>query len=282
MKAATLRYCACRCALCVETLTSCIALTQNWSMQIIGPGWALILNSTPSFRSILNTHAKFVTLTLHPLTSQCVRRTCHITAAHTSTAQPQLRVPMPRHCTSDITTSTGWGHTHLENVPVHIGDSARLVNPPQSRPLLNSELVLYACQAMHYDWAVYSFSNGHFSSLIKSHGLPFTICLACDTSKAGRSLFNEFVPKVSVFSSGNDLLNHIRASGHQSVISGYLINSHHFQTSKIASLFWKLQLLIAVQLRLIRLLSIVVAIMILDHDRRAVKSFIKGLEAAHW
>jgi hypothetical protein len=54
----------------------------------------------------------------------------------------------------DITTSTGWGHTHLENVPAHIGNLAWLVDPPQSRPLLNSELVLYTRQAMHYGWAV--------------------------------------------------------------------------------------------------------------------------------
>jgi hypothetical protein len=118
--------------------------------------------------------------------------------------------------------------------------------------------------------------------LIESHGLRFTICLVCDTSKAGHSLFNEFAPKATVFSSGNDLLNHIRASGHQSVISGYLINSYCFQTSKIKSSFWKLQLLIVAQLRLIRPLSIVLAIVIPDHDECAFKSFIKGLEAAHW
>ena len=135
---------------------------------------------------------------------------------------------------------------------------------------------------MHYDWAVYSFSNGHFSSLIEFHGLLFTIRLACDTSEAGRSLLNEFAPQAIVFSSGNDLLNHIRASGHQSVISGYLINSYRFQTSEITSSFWKLQLSIIAQLRLIRSLSIVVAVVIPDHDGRAVRSFIKGLESAHW
>ena len=135
---------------------------------------------------------------------------------------------------------------------------------------------------MKYDWAVYSFSNGHFSSSIKSHGLPFSICLACDTSESGRSLFNKFAPQATVFSLGNDLLNHIRALGHQSIISGYLINSYHFQTSEITTLFWKLLLSIIAQLRLIRSLSIIVAIVITDHDGRAVKSFIKGLEAAHW
>jgi hypothetical protein len=78
---------------------------------------------------------------------------------------------------------------------------------------------------MQYEWAVYSFLNGHFLSTVESRGLPFTICLACDTTKAGRSLFTEFVPNATVFSSGNNLLNHIRASGEQSIISGYLINS---------------------------------------------------------
>jgi hypothetical protein len=133
-----------------------------------------------------------------------------------------------------------------------------------------------------YDWAVFSFSNGHFLSSIESRSLPFTISLACDTTEAGRSLFHEFAPAASVFKSGNDLLNHIRASGEQSVISGYLINSYRFQTSDITSAFWKLQLSIIAQLRLIRSLSIVVAIVISDHDRCAIRSFSKGLAAAHW
>ncbi len=184
---------------------------------------------------------------------------------------------------TDIAGSSGWGNPHFENVPVHIGNRTQSDHfPPPSRQLLNSELALYAHQATRYDWAVYSFSNGHFSSSIKSHGLPFSICLACDTSESGRSLFNEFAPQATVFSSENDLLNHIRASGHQSIISGYLINSYCFHTSEITTSFWKLQLSIIAQLRLIRSLSLVVAIIIPDHDGRAVKSFVKGLEAAHW
>jgi len=88
---------------------------------------------------------------------------------------------------TDIDVSTGWGNPHIENVPVHIGDLPRSEHPtPTSRQLLNSELALYARQAMEYDWAMYLFSNGHFSSSIKSHGLPFSICLACNTSKSGR------------------------------------------------------------------------------------------------
>jgi len=103
-----------------------------------------------------------------------------------------------------------------------------------------------------------------------------------DTTKAGHSLFNEFAPNANVFSSRNDLLNHIRASGKQSIISGYLINSYCFRTSEVTSSFWKLQLSIITQLCLIRSLSVVMAIVIPDHDGRAAKSFAKGLEAAHW
>ena len=139
---------------------------------------------------------------------------------------------------TDITTSRGWGHTHLSNVPICAGKQGpEVLTATSSRHLLNSELALYARQATQYDWAVYSFSNGHFLSSIASHGLPFTIHLTCDTSEAGRSLFNEFTPDAVVFSSGNALLNHIQSSGQQSVISGYLINSYCFQTSKITSSF---------------------------------------------
>jgi hypothetical protein len=104
---------------------------------------------------------------------------------------------------------------------------------------------------MHFDWAVYSFSNGHFPLTIESRNLPFTICLACDSTERGQSLFHEFANSATVFSSGNDFLNHICASGDQSVISGYLINSYRFQTSEVTTLFWKLQLAIIAQLRLI-------------------------------
>jgi hypothetical protein len=95
---------------------------------------------------------------------------------------------------------------------------------------------------MNFDWAVYSFSNGHFSSAVETSNLPFTICLACNSTERGRSLFHKFASAATVFGSGNDLLTHIRESGDQSTISGYLINSYQFQTSKVTSKFWKLQL----------------------------------------
>ncbi len=83
-----------------------------------------------------------------------------------------------------------------------------------------------------------------------------------------------FATGVRVFGSGNKLLNHIQASGETSPIHGYLINSYQFQTSKVTSSFWKLQLPIIAQLRLIRLLSVVVAVVIRDHNCRSVTAFV--------
>ncbi len=148
--------------------------------------------------------------------------------------------------------------------------------------LFLSEVACFACQAMHFNWAVYSFLNGHFSSSIKSQWLPLTIRLACNTTKSGCSLFHEFANKATVFNSGNDLLNHIRASGNQSIIHGYLINSYCFCTSVVTLPLWKLQLSIVAQLCLIWLLSIAIAIVIPDHDSCVVKSFVKRFGAAHW
>jgi hypothetical protein len=135
---------------------------------------------------------------------------------------------------------------------------------------------------MNFDWAVYSFSNGHFASTIESRSLPFTISLACNPTEQGQLLFHEFASSATIFSSCNNLLNHIRASGDQLVISGFLINSYCFQTSEVTTSIWKLQLSIIMQLCLIRLLSAIVAIVIPDHDGRSVQTFTKGLTAAHW
>ncbi len=89
---------------------------------------------------------------------------------------------------------------------------------------MNSELASYAFQAMYFR-AVYSFSNGHFSSTVQSRNLPFHVSLACNTMESRHALFQEFMPDAKVFSTGHNLLNHIRASGDTSVVHGYLINS---------------------------------------------------------
>jgi hypothetical protein len=140
---------------------------------------------------------------------------------------------------ADIVSSFGCEHTHLSNIPIHFGqfNSAHTLPKQAARTLLNSEFASHARQAQQFDWAVYSFSNGHFSSSVQSHNLPFQICLACDPYESGRSLFQEFVASAKVFNSGNDLLNHIRASGDTSVIHGYLINSYRFKPARSPPLF---------------------------------------------
>ncbi len=168
----------------------------------------------------------------------------------------------------------------LYNVPIrfgHITPHRSLTAPPCA--LLNLKFTSYAFHAMHFCWAVYLFSDEHFSSTIQSQSLPFHISMVCDPSDAGCSLFVEFTPDAQVFSCGNDFLHHIRASGKTSITHGY---SYCFLTSKVTSAFWKLQLAIIVQLHLIGLLSIIVAVVIPDHNGRRVKAFIRGLTTAHW
>jgi hypothetical protein len=178
---------------------------------------------------------------------------------------------------TEIVSSFGCGHTHLSNVPIQFGEFNSAHSPPRqaAQTLLNSE-------AQQFDWAISSFSNGHFLSSVQSHNLPFHICLACNPYESGRSLFQEFAASAKVFNSGNDLINHIRVSGDTSVIHNYLINSYRFQTSEVTTSFWKLQLSIIAQLRLIRLLSIVVAVVIPDHDGCIISAFTRGLTAANW
>ncbi len=134
---------------------------------------------------------------------------------------------------------------------------------------------------MGFDWEVYLFSNSHFSSTIATRNLPFQITLACNPYESGRALLQEFAPHACIFSSGNDLLNHIRASGQTSVISGYLINSYWFCTSKVTTSFWKLQLSIIAQLCLMRSLSTIMAVVIPDHDCHAVSAFVQSLTTTH-
>jgi hypothetical protein len=183
---------------------------------------------------------------------------------------------------TNIVMSPGQGQTYLSNVPPQFGEMTSSVHAaPHSCTLLNSEVVWYAHQALHFNWAVYSFSKRHFSLSIQSRESPLTICLVWDMTKSGHSLFREFANNAAAFNSGHDLFNHIRASGKHSVIRSYLINSYRFRTSAVTLLFWKLQLSIVAQLCLIWLLSILVAIVIHAHYGQAVKSLVKGLGAAH-
>ncbi len=73
---------------------------------------------------------------------------------------------------TDLIVSDGRGHTHLLNVPVRFGNlSSSTTNTSCSalaRTLLNNEFACFARETMNFDWVVYSFSNGHFTSTIES------------------------------------------------------------------------------------------------------------------
>jgi hypothetical protein len=136
---------------------------------------------------------------------------------------------------------------------------------------------------LRYSWAVYSFGGGHFPSTISSQSLPFCIKLACDQYDFGRALFWEFTQCMQIFENGNDLLHHICSSGDSSQIHGFLVHSLCFQDSDTTTHFWQLQATIASQLRAIRSLQMIVAIIIIpDHDGRCVKSFTTSLKSTGW
>ncbi len=83
--------------------------------------------------------------------------------------------------------SDGRGHMHLSNVPIQLGkvDSSLPTTGQPACALLNSEFAQYARQTMNFDWAVYSFSNGHFASTMESRNLPFTNLSCMQSNGAG-------------------------------------------------------------------------------------------------
>ena len=89
----------------------------------------------------------------------------------------------------------GGQSSSLTNVPVHFGNfepSIDLDAVYKAAPLYNSELVAAARYISHFQWCVYSFNSGHFTSTIASKGLPFRVVLAADPYSQGRALFKKF------------------------------------------------------------------------------------------
>jgi hypothetical protein len=95
-------------------------------------------------------------------------------------------------------------------------------------------------------------------------------------------LLHEFVHCPTTLPSASALLDHIRASGDQGIIGGYLIHSHRYQNSEPATAFWSIQASIVAQLRLIRRLNLFVAFVHPDHDGRSVLKFVKTLTSSGW
>ncbi len=128
------------------------------------------------------------------------------------------------HCQS-LFTATGDPHCHglchLANALVHFRDFDK-VTPMDAHKPSNHKIPGYAIRVLWFSWAVYSFGGGHFISTIFSCNLPFNVTLACDNYEYGRALFREFMPCPHLFSSRNEMLHHIRASGNTSQVQGYL------------------------------------------------------------
>jgi hypothetical protein len=76
---------------------------------------------------------------------------------------------------SDIVTIGSTRDSPLSNVPIQFGTFDKAVPSPgkASWTMYNSEFACYAFQASQFSWAVYNFSNGHFTSTIESTNLFF-------------------------------------------------------------------------------------------------------------
>jgi hypothetical protein len=129
---------------------------------------------------------------------------------------------------------------------------------------------------------MYSFNSGHFASTISKCNLPFDISLACNPYAYGCALFNEFTECPCILLSAAALLDHIRRSGDQSFINGYLIHSHCYHMSEPTNAFWNLQASIVAQLQAIRKLYMFVAFVHPDHNSRSVSKFDTQLSSSGW
>jgi hypothetical protein len=178
------------------------------------------------------------------------------------------------------------GIQYLSNWPVSFGDlpadSTAITSTVCS--LYNSDLTAAARSLSRFDWAVYGFNSGHFISSIRTLGLPLAIVLASDDYAHGRSLFTELSACTGPILGGCcALLDHVKASGITSKLSGYLIHSKCFNSTKPTSRFWQLQAAIVTQFRITCSLSIVAAFVHPDHDSRAVShQFITRLKLDGW
>ncbi len=167
-------------------------------------------------------------------------------------SQPPLQ-GLAMHANVATVTATA-SPQHLQNWPVSFGRSPQSLDAGDVAPccLYNSKLTQAASMIAHFDWAIYGFNSGHFLLTIKEHGYPFHVVLACKPFVNGRALFWELTSCSPIYSSAASLLGHVRASGTTSKLTGYLIHSHCYYSSKPTKQFWKLQCQIVKQLWIIR------------------------------
>ncbi len=164
------------------------------------------------------------------------------------------------------------GLQHLSHWPNGFGTLApdAVRHNPTAHCLYNSKLTHTARMPAHFDWAVYGFNSGHFWSTIQGRGLPFRVVLACYPFVHGCALFRNFSGCKIITNSAPAMLDYVCGSGVTSKLTGYLIHSHRYSSTEPTSRFWEIQFNIVHQLRIIWLLSIVVAFIHHDHDCCAI------------
>jgi hypothetical protein len=164
--------------------------------------------------------------------------------AHASTAQNHSRRRKDSSCMPTLQPSQlPPAFSPCKNWPVSFGCSPQSLEAGHVVPhcLYNSKLTQAASMLAHFDWAVYGFNSGHFLSTIKEHGYPFHVVLACNPFINGRALFWELTLCSPIHSSAASLLDHVQALGITSKLTGYLIHSHCYYSSKQTKQFWELQ-----------------------------------------
>jgi hypothetical protein len=172
----------------------------------------------------------------------------------TSSVEPPVDTALI-NIASAIFVDDSHGHSDvLSNVPIQFGSFDSSINLSQvyaALPLYNSDLVFAARTITTFEWAVYSFNNGHFMSSIDRYQLPFRIVLAADAYSQGRALFKEFSKCPTILNGAKELYDHVRGSGNRSKLDGYLIHSHRFSHTASTRTFWQLQASILSNMRLI-------------------------------
>jgi hypothetical protein len=148
--------------------------------------------------------------------------------------------------------------------------------------LYDSTLPEAAFQILKMPWAVYGFNSGHFISSVQTRSLPFDIVMAADVTKEGRALFTEFTSCTIVKKGVKELYHHVRVSGDNLPLCGYLIHAQKFVSMDMTADFWQLQLSLIVQLQKLRSLGLVLAFIPIEQDCKPVKQFCTNIRKDGW
>ena len=176
----------------------------------------------------------------------------------------------------DIATSTGWGQTHLSNVTIHFGEleSAVLAGTP-SQTLLNLELAHYAHQAMHFDWPYIPFWMviSHSQLILTVCPSQFVLHVISPSLDICYSMSLRLTPRCSAQAMTSSII-----FVHQ---EGNLSSQLPHQFIQFPNKWGHFSILVTTALDHCAAASHKVVVYCRD-DGCAIKSFTKGLDAAHW